>query len=66
MVLHGGGGGGLLQWWSPSLDRQLASLEVAPRNVSGLGKRRSCPQPRSRAPSAEAALSPSTPPLGRA
>ena len=35
MVLHGGGAGGRLQWWAPQHDRQLLSLEVAPRNVSG-------------------------------
>ena len=35
LVVHGGGAGGRLQWWAPQLDRQLASLEVAPRNISG-------------------------------
>lgn len=35
VVLLGGGAGGRLQWWSPRHDRQLLSLEVAPRNVSG-------------------------------
>ena len=35
VVLHGGGAGGRLQWWAPQYDKQIDSLEVAPRNVSG-------------------------------
>ena len=35
VVVHGGGAGGRLQWWAPQQDKQVRSLEVAPRNVSG-------------------------------